>query len=390
MNQGRFVFSQLADHLPSRVFDRCVARYGGNHRVRHFTCRNQLLCMMFGQLSGRESLRDLIVGISAHRHKFHHLGFGRNVSRSNLAEANERRDFRIYEEFAYALIAEARTLCAGDPDLGIDTDGSVYAFDSTVIDLCLSVFWWAHFRRAKGGVKMHTLFDVRLSIPCFAHVTTASVHDVNALDVLVYEAGGIYILDRAYVDFGRLYTIHRCNAFFVVRAKKNFRFRRLSSRKVDRSEGLRCDQTARPTGRKQRKDYREKLRRVKVYDRERGRTIVLLTNNFELPAEQIALLYRYRWRVELFFKWVKQHLRIKSFWGTSPNAVKTQIYIALITYTLVAMIRKRTGCDRPMSEILQILSVSLLDKSPLNQLLANQENQEIKEPLSNQLEINFF
>ena len=318
MNQGRYVFLQLTDFLPSRVFDRCVGRYEGNRWVKHFKCWNQLLCMMFGQLSGRESLRDLLVSISAHKPKYYHLGFGKNVSRSNLADANEQRNYRMYEEFAYAMIAEARSCCLSDSEIVMETNSSIYAFDSTVIDHCLSVFWWAKFRRAKGGIKMHTLYDVRTSIPDFIHITDAATHDVRGLDFLLYEAEAFYILDRAYIDFQRLYTIEKSLAYFVIRAKKNFRFRRMYSAKVDKSTGMKCDQTIRPTGSKQAKAYPGKIRRVKFYDNDNDRTLIFLTNNFELPAENIALLYKYRWKVELFFKWIKQHLKIKSFWGTTP------------------------------------------------------------------------
>jgi len=390
MNQGRYVFSQLTDFLPSRMFDRCIKHYGGNRWVKHFTCWNQLMCMMFGQLSGRESLRDLLVSISAHKPKFYHLGFGKNVSRSNLAKANEQRNYRIYEELAQALIIEARRCCLQDPDFVVETKGSVYAFDSTVIDLCIGVFWWAKFRTTKAGIKMHTLYDVRTSIPDFIHVTSASTHDVHGLDLLVYEVEGFYILDRAYIDFERLYTIDQSHAYFVIRAKNNFRFTRMYSNKVDKSTGVRCDQVVRPSGLKQSIGYPGKLRRVKFYDSDQKRIFVFLSNNFELSATHIALLYKYRWKVELFFKWIKQHLKIKSFWGTTPNAVKTQVHIAIITYTLVAIIKSKLKTELSTYEILQILSVSLLDKTPINQLLTNQISQDVKEQNCNQLKINLF
>lgn len=390
MNQGKYVFSQLTDLLPSRVFDRCVSHYQGNRWVKHFTCWNQLLCMMFGQLTGRESLRDLLVSISAHRVKFYHLGFGKNISRSNLANANEQRDYRIYEQFAYTLIAEARKCCLDDIDFNVATKGSVYAFDSTVIDLCLSVFWWAKFRKTKAAIKLHTLYDVKTSIPSFVHITNAATHDVHGLDYLVYEIEGFYILDRAYVDFERLYTIHQSRAYFVTRAKANFRFTRMYSNKHDKSTGIRCDQIVKLFGYKSAKSYPEKLRRVKYYDSKEQRVFVYLTNNFELLPQEIALLYKYRWRVELFFKWIKQHLKIKSFWGTTPNAVKTQVYIAIITYTLVAIVKSKLKLKRSTYEILQILSVSLLGKTPLNELLTNQIHRDVKEQNPNQLKLSLF
>jgi hypothetical protein len=390
MNQGKYVFAQIADFLPSRVFDRCVEHYSGNYYVKHFKCWNQLLCMMFGQLSGRESLRDLLTTISAHRPKYYHLGFGKNVSRSNLATANEIRDYRIFEELAYELIAEARSCCQQDADFALSIDNPVYAFDSTLIDLCLNVFWWAEFRKAKAAVKVHTLYDIRTSIPCFIHITDGATHDVHGLDVLTYEANGFYILDRGYVDFQRLYNIHQQKAFFVTRAKDNFQFTRLNAGVPDKKAGVTCDQCVKPKGFYTSKHYPEGIRRIRFIDVETGRRMVFLTNNFELPAVDIALLYKYRWKVELFFKWIKQHLKVKSFWGTSPNAVKTQIYIAIITYSLVAIIKARMKSTLSTYEILQILSASLLDKTPLKVLLANQNNQDFKEQNDIQLKINLI
>jgi hypothetical protein len=390
MNQGKYVFAQIADFLPSRVFDRCVDNYSGNHYVKHFKCWNQLLCMMFGQLSGRESLRDLLTTISAHRPKYYHLGFGKNVSRSNLANANELRDYRIFEEMAYELIAEARSCCQQDADFALSIDNPVYAFDSTLIDLCLNVFWWAEFRKAKAAVKIHTLYDIRTSIPCFIHITDGATHDVHGLDVLTYEANGFYILDRGYVDFHRLYNINQQKAFFVTRAKDNFKFTRLNAGVPDKKAGVTCDQCVKPKGFYTSKHYPDGIRRIRFIDIETGRKMVFLTNNFDLPAVDIALLYKYRWKVELFFKWIKQHLKVKSFWGTSPNAVKTQVYIAIITYSLVAIIKARMKSSLTTYEILQILSASLLDKTPLKVLLANQNNQDFKEQNDIQLKINLI
>lgn len=390
MNQGKYVFAQVACFLPVRVFDRCVSQFDGNKWTKHFTCWNQLMCMMFGQLSGRDSLRDLLVTISAHPNKYYHLGFGKNVSRSNLANANEQRDFHIYEAFAYEMIALARGCTIVEADFKLAISGNVYAFDSTTIDLCLSVFWWASFRTTKGGIKLHTLYDVKTSIPTFVHITSASVHDVNALDILLYEAGGYYVMDKGYVDFERLYTIHQNKAFFVTRAKNNFQFNRIYSAKVNKSLGVLCDQTIQLSGFYPFKTYPEKLRRIKFYDIEQQRTLVFITNNFSLPALDIAMLYKYRWKVELFFKWIKQHLKIKSFWGTSENAVKTQVYIAIITYTLVAIIKSKLKVNRSNYEILQILSASLFDKTQLNQLLQSPISQNVKEQKYNQLIINLI
>jgi hypothetical protein len=390
MNQGKYVFAQLTFFLPSRVFDRCVAKYSGNKWVKHFSCWNQMMCMMFGQLSGRESLRDLLITISAHTGKYYHLGFGKNVSRSNLASANELRDCKIYETFAYEMIAFASRTIKGDEDFSLNVPGNVYAFDSTTIDLCLNVFWWATFRTAKGAIKIHTLLDVKTSIPTFIHITEGSVHDVNALDVLPYEAGGFYIMDKAYVDFKRLNNIDMALAYFVTRAKENFSFTRVSSVKPDKSNGVICDQTVRLKGQKSREAYPKYLRRIKYFDAELERYFVFLTNNFDQSATEIALLYKYRWKVELFFKWIKQHLKIKSFWGTSFNAVKTQVYIAVSTYTLVAIIKNELKLNHSNYEILQILSVSLLDKTSLIDLLRSPIYQDVKELKCKQIKMNLI
>jgi hypothetical protein len=299
MNQGKYVFTQVTQFLPARIFDHCVADYRGNKWVKHFTCWNQMMCMMFGQLAGRESLRDLLITLQAHTTKYYHLGLGKNVSRSNLAEANEQRDYRIYESFAYELIAIARKQLIAETDFKLLIKENVYAFDSTTIDLCLDVFWWASFRTTKGAIKLHTLYDIKTSIPAFVHITEGSVHDLNTLDVLLYEPGGFYILDRGYIDYKRLYNIHQQKAFFVTRAKDNFRFIRMYSAKADKSKNIRCDQTIKLYGFYSCKDFPEKLRRIKYYDVEQKRALIFLTNNFTLPAEEIALLYKYRWKVEL-------------------------------------------------------------------------------------------
>lgn len=390
MNQGKFVFSQVVEFLPARLFDKFIIEYEGNKKVRSFTCWNQLLCMMFGQLSNRDSLRDLIVCLEAHCSKYYHLGLGKNISRSTLADANEKRDYRIYEQFAYEMIDIARSCCLDDNDFRLNLKGNVYAFDATIIDLCLNVFWWATFRKAKGAVKLHTLYDVKTSIPSFVHISAGDVHDVNGLDTLIYEAGAYYILDRGYVDFDRLYMIHQRHAFFVTRAKRNTRLIRMYSSKVNKKAGVRSDQIVCLSGFYSKQYYPEKIRRIKFYDQDQQRSFVFLTNNFTLKAKNIAALYKYRWKVELFFKWIKQHLKIKSFWGTSQNAVKTQVYIAFITYTLVAIIKSKLSLNLSTYEILQILGISLFDKTPLNQLLAEPLYQNVKEQYCNQLKFNLI
>ena len=387
MNKGKYVFSQLTEFLPRRIFDRMVAKHNGNRYVRHFTCWNQLLCMVFGQLTTRDSLRDLITVIEAHSPKSYHLGFGKSVTRSNLAKANENRNSKIFEEFAYCLIDIARRKRSSDDFV---VKGKVYAFDSSTIDLCLSVFWWAKFRKAKGGIKLHTLFDITTQIPAFIHITAATVNDMNAMDVIPYEAGAHYVFDRGYVDYQRLYKITTLQAYFVVRAKSNLKFRRMYSKKTDRSTGVLCDQLGKLTGFYVSKDYPDKLRRVKFHDQETGRTFVFLTNNIELTALEVALLYKNRWQVELFFKWIKQHLKIKSFWGTSENAVRIQIYTAIITYCLVAIVGHDLKIERSTYEILQVLGISLLDKTPVNELFTNTDYNNIKELEYNQLKISLF
>jgi hypothetical protein len=387
MNQGKFVFAQITEFLPQRVFDKLVKKYDGNKYVKHFTCWNQMLCMVFGQLTNRDSLRDLIVAINAHSGKSYHLGFGKNITLSNLAKANLNRNSKIFEEFAYHLISIARKDRANDD---FQVKGQVYAFDSSTIDLCLSVFWWAKFRKTKGGIKLHTLFDVNTHIPAFIHITPASVHDMNAMDYLFYENGAYYILDRGYVDYTRLYKITLHSAFFVVRAKSNLKFDRMYSKKHDKLTGVKSDQIGKLSGFYVSKEYPEKLRKVKFYDEETDRTFVFLTNNFELSAEQIAFLYKNRWQVELFFKWIKQHLKIKAFWGTSENAVRIQIYSAIIAYCLVAIIGTKLKIERSTYEILQVLGISLLDKTTVKELFTNMNYNDVKEHFDNQLSLSLF
>ena len=372
MNKGQTVFSQIIDFLPQKKFRQCVNRYDGNYRVRSFTCYNQFLCMAFAQLTYRESLRDIVCCLRTMHEKLYHIGIRGKVSRSTLADANETRDWRIYSDFAQVLIHEARRLYAED-DFGLELKDTVYALDSSTIDLCLSAFPWARFRKTKAAVKIHTLLDLRGSIPTFIWITDGKVHDVNVLDHLVPEPGAIYVMDRAYLDFQRLYQMHQCSAIFVMRSKTNTGLRRLYSHKVDKATGVRYDQTVLPTGFYTKKDYPDKLRRIKYFDAEKNRTFIFITNQFSLPAVTIAELYRYRWRVEIFFKWIKQHLRIKSFFGTSENAVKTQIWIAISTYVLVAIMKKRLKLDLSLYTILQILSISLFEKMPIYQALTERD-----------------
>ena len=389
MNQGKYIFAQLTDFLPRRVFDRIVDKYEGNKRVRSFTCWNQMLCMVFGQLTARDSMRDLMLSLEAHKSKYYHLGFGSTVSRRNLGTANEKRNCKIFEEFAYVLIAEARRSCYRN-DFEIEVDGNVYALDSTTIDLCLSVFWWAEFRKHKGGIKLHTLFDIKTSIPSFIHITTAKVHDVNIMDLIPYERGSFYVADKAYTDFKRLHKIHANGSFFVIRAKDNLQFKRMYSKAVDKTTGVINDQIGRLLGPKSKSEYPEKLRRIKYYDAEHDLDLVFLTNNMDLKATEVAFLYKKRWEVELFFKWMKQHLKIKSFWGVTLNAVKIQMYCAIIAYCLVALVGYKLKVERPIYEILQILSISLLDKAPVKEILTRCDYNNVKELKNNQLIISGF
>jgi len=368
MNQGKTIFSQVIDFLPWKKFRQCVNRYNGNYRVRSFTCFDQFLCMAFAQLTYRDSLRDIECCLRAMNKKLYHMGIRGKISRSTLADANEKRDWRIYSDFAQILIHQARQLYANE-DFGLQLQETVYALDATIIDLCLSVFPWAHFRRTKGAIKLHTLLDLKGHIPSFIAITAAKVHEVNILDELIPEAGSIYIMDRGYFDYERLYTLHQCSSFFVVRAKVNTGLPRLYSMPVDKSSGLRCDQIVVPTGFYARKNYPEKLRRVKFVDSDKEKRLILLTNQMTLPAFTITELYRCRWQVELFFKWIKQHLRIKAFYGTSENAVKTQIWTAVSIYVLTAIVKKRLNLEISLYTILQILSVTLFEKVSALQVL---------------------
>lgn len=373
MNTGKYVFSEIMELVHWETFKRIVTKYKGNYRVRSFTCWHQFLCMSFGQLTHRESLRDIVICLKAHKEKHYRLGLTHGVSKSTLSDANERRDWRIYFELAQHLIKKVRKLYQDNEPLLLDLDEAVYALDSTTIELCLSVFWWAKFRRSKAAIKLHTLLDLRDELPDFVCITDGLVHDVNILDLISFQESAFYLMDRAYLDFARLLQIHLAKSYFVIRAKSNFQFVRLYSRKVDKSTGLRCDQTIRLKGFYSRKDYPEYLRRIKFYDKEHEVYYVFLTNNFEHEPQIIATLYKQRWQIELFFKWIKQNLKIKRFWGENENAVRTQIWIAIATYTLVALLKKKFNIQQTMHEILQILSVSAFDKTPVNQLFTKSQ-----------------
>ena len=372
MYTGKLVFSQIIDHLPMHTFRRCVQRYRGNRKIKRFSCLDQYLCMAFAQLTYRESLRDIEACLRAQHNKLYHMGIRAAVSRNTLSNANKVRDWCIYADLAQSLIHIARGLYI-DEDFGVELDQTVYALDATTIDLCLSVFPWAHFRQTKAAIKLHTLLDLRGNIPTFIHISDGKLHDINVLDVLLPEPGAFYIMDRGYLDFDRLYTLTVAAAFFVIRAKSNLQCRRLYSHPVDKATGLRYDQTIVLTGFYAAKDYPMKLRRIKYHDATTNKTFVFLTNNFALPALTIAELYRCRWQVELFFKWIKQHLRIKAFYGTTENAVKTQIWIAVSVYVLVAIIKKRLRLEASLYTILQILSVTIFERTPLLQVLTDSD-----------------
>lgn len=386
MNTGKTVFSQIMDFLPLHEFRKCVMRYRGDYKVRTLSCLDQFLSMSFAQMTYRESLRDIETCLKTMSNKLYHMGIRGNIARNNLARANENRDWRIYADFAQIIIHQARKLYQHE-DFGIELDQTVYALDASTIDLCLSLFPWAHFRKTKAAVKLHTLLDLRGSIPAFIAITDGKVHDVNILDILATEPGSFYVMDRGYLDFKRLYTLHQTAAFFVTRAKSNMQSKRVYSRPVDKSTGLQCDQTILLTGYYTAKDYPEKLRRVRYYDSETDKRLVFLTNNFSLSALTIARLYKAQWQVELFFKWIKQHLRIKAFYGTSENAVKTQIWIAISTYVLIAIIKKRLNLKISLYTFLQIISVTIFEKMPIYQALQDCQQQDLDSQMHNQLSL---
>jgi len=371
MFTGKLVFAQLMDFLPLHTFRRCVARYPSSYPTKTFSHLDQFLCMAFAQLTFRESLRDIEVCLRAHTSKLYHLGIRGHVARSNLSDANEKRDWQIYRDFANVLIVEARSLYIGDA-FGVDLDNTVYALDTTTIDLSLKVFPWAHFQKTKAAVKMHTQIDLRGNIPSFIHVSDGKMHEVNALDLITPEAGSFTIMDRGFLDFARLYRLAQAGAFFVIRPKSNTIFERIYSRSVNKTTGLRCDQTIRLTGVKSQKDYPQYLRYIVFYDEKTDKRLGFFTNNFEVDPLTIAQLYKCRWQVELFFKWIKQHLRIKAFYGVNENAVKTQIWIAIAVYVLVAIVKKRLRVEASLYTILQILSLTLFEKTQLDQLLNNE------------------
>jgi len=386
MNLGKLVFAQVTEHLPLTTFRRCVARYGGEHKVKSFSCLDQYLSLAFAQLTYRESLRDIEACLRSQQNKLYHMGIKSRVSRSTLADANESRDWRIYADFAQSLIAIARRLYAGEP-FGVDLKETVYALDASTIDLCLSVFSWAPFRSTKAAIKLHTLLDLRGNIPSFLHISDGKLHDVNVLDLLLPEPGAFYVMDRGYIDFERLHRLHQAGSFFVTRAKSNLKAQRRYSHPVDRNTGLICDHTIVLTGFYARQDFDTPLRRIKFKDPTTAKRLVFLTNNFALPAITITELYRCRWQVELFFKWIKQHLRIKVFFGTSENAVKTQVWIAVSVYVLVAIVKKRLNLSASLYEMLQILSLTMFERIPLDQLLNNVITDDIQAFSTNQLNL---
>jgi len=386
MAMGKLVFAQIMEHLPLTTFRRCVARYGGEHKVKTFSCLDQYLCMAFAQLTYRESLRDIEACLGAQAGKLYHMGIRSSVARNTLVNANAMRDWRVYADLAQSLIRIARRLYAGEP-LGVDLKDTAYALDASTIDLCLSVFPWAPFRSTKAAIKLHTLLDLRGNIPTFLHISDGKLHDVNVLDLLVPEPGAFYVMDRGYIDFERLHRLHEAGSFFVTRAKSNLNAQRRYSHPVDRSTGLICDQTVVLTGFYSRQDFDTPLRRIRFRDPETDKRLVFLTNNFTLPAITITALYRCRWQVELFFKWIKQHLRIKVFFGTSENAVKSQIWIAVSVYVLVAIVKKRLSLSASLYEMLQILSLTMFERMPLNQLLTKMNADRGIEVSANQLNL---
>ena len=384
MYTGKLIFSQVMEHLPLHVFHQCVDRYHGNFKVKEFTCLDQYLCMAFAQLTYRESLRDIEACLHAQKNKLYHMGIRAPISRNTLANADKIRDWHIYADLAQSLIPTARKLYVND-DFSLELENTVYALDATTIDLCLSMFPWANFRKSKGAIKLHTLLDLRGNIPTFIHISDGKLQEVNTLDILPMEAGAFYVMDRGYLDFSRLHTISQHSAYFVIRGKSNLKFRRIYSHQIDRSTGLICDQSIMLTGFYQKKDYPDKLRRIKYYDAKNDRTFVFLSNNFSLPAITIAELYKQRWQVELFFKWIKQNLRIKTFYGTSENAVKAQIWIAVSVYLLVAIMKKRLKIEASLYTILQVLSVTIFERMPLFQALTKEDYITKVEPKSKQL-----
>lgn len=387
MNQGKYVFSQLMELVSHKAFIGCVERYKGDFKSKQFSCWKQFLCMAFGQLTHRESLSDTIVCLRANAGKLYHLGIGQAITKSTLSNANAGRDYRIFSEIAMMLIEEAKSLYLNEGDLEVDLKNNVFAIDATVIDVCLSAFSWAKFRKTKGGVKVHVQLDLKTAIPEFIQITSASIHEVNILDSITFQPDSFYVVDRGYTDFDRLYKIHKAKAFFIIRAKDNLNFSRVSSIPTNKKTGVLCDQTIRLNGFYALKDFPVRMRRIKFYDAENNRVLIFLSNNFELKATEIAQLYKHRWKIELFFKWIKQHLKIKSFWGRSENAVKIQIWIAISVYVLVAIAKKKLQLKQSLYEILQVVSICIFDKVPLHELFAKPLQQNFKELNDNQLKM---
>lgn len=387
MNQGKYVFSQIIGLLSYKKFQTIVNRHSGDYKIRDFNCWKQFLCMSFGQLTHRESISDTMLCLRANSAKMYHIGIGEVVAVSTITRANENRSFKIYEELAMMLIGEAKKLYANEKDLEIPTNSNVFAIDATTIDLCLSTYYWATFRSTKAGIKLHTQIDLKTAIPEFILFSNASVHDVNALDLIKFESNSFYVMDRGYVDYKRLYRIHTSKSYFVTRSKDNMNYRRVSSFPKNKDEGVIYDQSILLNGFYAGQDYPVKMRRIKYLDMESGKVFIFLTNNFELAASDIAKLYRYRWLIELFFKWIKQHLKVKSFWGQSENAVKTQIWVAICVYTLVAIAKKKFLLNQSLYEILQVLSISIFEKVPINQLFQETQLQYFKEQDDNQLKM---
>lgn len=387
MNQGAYLFSQLISLISPTSFKTCVKRYNGDYKTKHFNCWRQYLCMVFGQLTHRESLSDTILCLKANSNKLYHLGIGEAIAKSTLSTANENRDWRIFSDFAWVLIKEAKQLYVGEKDLELSIDNPVFAIDASTIDMCLSLFQWANFRSTKAGIKLHVQLDLRSAIPEFIQITPAVVHEVNILDTISFQIDSFYILDRGYIDFKRLYRIQTSKAFFVIRAKGNLNFKCVRSNKKNKFQGILADQLITVRGFYALQDYPEKVRRIKFFDEENNRVFVFLTNNFELDASEIAKLYKHRWKIELFFKWIKQNLKIKTFWGTSENAVRVQIWIAISVYILVAIAKKRFALKQSLYEILQVISISAFDKVSIKELFSNPIQQNFKELNCNQLNI---
>jgi hypothetical protein len=385
MNRGKMVFAQLMEDTSFGIFKYCVKRYNGDYKNRGLTCWKQFLCMAFGQLTRRESLSDTALCLKLHRDKLYHLGIGQPFSKSSLSRANESRDWRIFRDFGLKLIEQARILCKDDNLLDLNLKGRVFALDATVVDLCLDVFWWAKFRSTKAAIKLHTLLDLKTAIPEYIFITDGSVHEVNTLDYFSFPAGSYLVMDKGYVDFVRLMRLSRERTNFVIRAKDNMRYRVIGRKITDKEQGIICDQTIVLTDKLTSKKYSERLRRIRYFDAETGNSLVFLTNNFKLSALTVAALYKYRWGIELFFKWIKQHLKILTFWGQSENAVRTQVWIAISTYTLVIIAKKKFKLTQSLYEILQMISLSAFERTSINQLFSNEDKQDVKEQICNQL-----